>query len=49
MRYEEGVGRRDRGAGWRRVVDTNTPDLNLRAEEHGWAKVAAIVAIFILF
>ena len=49
LRYEEGVGRRDRGAGWRRVVDTNTPDLNLRAGEHVRAEVAAIVAIFILF
>ena len=49
LRYEEGVGRRDRGAGWRRVVDTNTPDLNLRAGEHVRAKVAAIVAILILF
>ena len=49
LRYEEGVGRRDSGAGWRRVVDTNTPDLVLRVGGHVRAEVAGFVAIFILF
>ena len=49
LRYEEGVGRRDRGAGWRRVVDANTPDLILGAKEHVRAEIADIVAILILF
>ena len=49
LRYEEGAGWRYKHAGWRRVVDINTPDLIMRAEEHVWAEVAAIVAIFILF
>ena len=49
LRYEEGVGRGDSGARWRRVVDTNTPDLILRAGGHVRAEVAGFVAIFILF
>ena len=51
LRYEEGVGRsrRDNGAGWRRVVDTNTPDLILRVGGHARAEVAGFVAIFILY
>jgi hypothetical protein len=48
LRYEEGVGVGDRGAGWRRVVDTNTPDLILGAEDLILAELAAIVAILIL-
>ena len=49
LRYEEGVGRGDSGVGWRRVVDTNTPDLILRAGGHVWAEEVGFVAIFILF
>jgi hypothetical protein len=48
LRYEEGVGRRDRGAGRRQVVDTNTPDQILGAEDHVEAELVAIVAILIL-
>ena len=50
LRYEEGVGRGDSGTRWRRVVDTNTPDLILRAGGHVRAEEAGFVAIcFILF
>jgi len=49
LRYEEGVGRGDSDTGWRQVVDTNTPDLILRAGGHVWAEEAGFVAIFILF
>ncbi len=41
LRYEEGVRRRRRYMGWRGVVDTNTPDLILRAGGH-------VVAILVL-
>ena len=47
MRYEEGVGKEDSDTGWRRVVDTNTPDLILRAGGHVWAEQAGFVAIVI--
>ena len=49
LRYEEDVGMADRGAVRRRVVDTNTPDLILRAGGDVGAKVAGFVAIFIMF
>ena len=48
LRYEEDVGRPSRGTGWRRVVDTNTPDQILGAEDLVEAELAAIVAILIL-
>ena len=48
LRYEKDVGRPSRGTGRRRVVDTNTPDQILGAEDLVEAELAAIVAIFIL-
>ena len=48
LRYEEDVGAADKCAGRRRVVDTNTPDQILGAEDLILAELAAIVAIFIL-
>ena len=49
MCYEGGVGGSKRPAAWRRVIDTNTPDLILGAGEHVQVEVAGIVAIFSLF
>ena len=49
FRYEEGVEEHLALRRRRRVVDTNTPDLILRAGGHVRAEVAGFVAIFILF
>ena len=48
LRYEEDVGMADKGAGRRRVVDTNTPDQILGAEDHVEAELAPIVTILVL-
>jgi hypothetical protein len=48
LRYEEDVGMADRGAVRRRVVDTNTPDQILGAEDHVEAELAPIVTILVL-
>ena len=48
LRYEEDVGAADKCAGRRRVVDTNTPDQILGAEDLIEAELAAIVAILVL-
>ena len=48
LRYVEGVARRRRYMKWRRMVDRNTPDLILRAEEHAWAEEEGFVAILVL-
>ena len=49
LRYEEGLQGSERGARWRRVVDTNTPDLILGAGEHVEPELGGMVAMFILF
>ena len=48
LRYEEDVGMADKCAGRRRVVDTNTPDQILGAEDHVEAELAPIVTILVL-
>ena len=45
LRYEEDVGMADKCAGRRRVVDTNTPNQILGAEDHVEAELAPIVTI----
>jgi len=48
LRYDKDVGMADRGAVRRRVVDTNTPDQILGAEDHVEAELAPIVTILVL-